>query len=73
MARQASAVAMRQAAETVARAHIPVLVVSGGYSPAQDKKGGDRCETHSLNARRRFVSESLCAADEFEGVQSGGE
>ncbi len=38
LARQASPVAMRQAAETVARAHIPVLVVSGGYSPAQDKK-----------------------------------
>jgi pimeloyl-ACP methyl ester carboxylesterase len=37
-ARQASPVAMRQAADIVAGANIPVLVISGGYSPAQDKK-----------------------------------
>jgi pimeloyl-ACP methyl ester carboxylesterase len=36
-ARPASAAAMRQAAEIAAQSHIPVLVISGGYSPAQDK------------------------------------
>jgi len=35
-AQTASPAAMRQAAEVVAQAHIPVLVISGGYSPAQD-------------------------------------
>ena len=36
-AQMASPAAMRQAAEIVAHAHIPVLVISGGYSPAQDE------------------------------------
>jgi pimeloyl-ACP methyl ester carboxylesterase len=35
-ARTATPAAMRQAAETVARANIPVLVISGGYSAAYD-------------------------------------
>jgi pimeloyl-ACP methyl ester carboxylesterase len=39
-ARQASPAAMRQAAEIVAHAHIPVLVISGGYDPGQDAKAG---------------------------------
>ena len=30
---------MRDAAEVVARAHIPVLVISGGYDPGQDETG----------------------------------
>ncbi|HEY5210202.1 MAG TPA: alpha/beta hydrolase [Stellaceae bacterium] len=30
---------MRDAADTVARAHIPVLVISGGYNSGQDKTG----------------------------------
>jgi pimeloyl-ACP methyl ester carboxylesterase len=38
-AHTASPVDMRQAAEIVAHHHIPVLVISGGYSPAQDATG----------------------------------
>ena len=38
-ARMASPAGMRQAAEVVAHLHIPVLVISGGYSPGQDATG----------------------------------
>ena len=37
--RQAPADLVRRAAETVARAHIPVLVITGGWNPAVDKSG----------------------------------
>jgi pimeloyl-ACP methyl ester carboxylesterase len=38
-AREATGEALRRAAETVAEAHIPVLVITGGWSPSRDGLG----------------------------------
>jgi pimeloyl-ACP methyl ester carboxylesterase len=59
----ATPAAMRHAADIVAEAHIPVLVVSGGYSPAQDATGEivaklTRGKHVIVKAPNHFVSQS---------------
>ena len=70
-ARMASPVALKQAAETLAKASVPVLVVTGGWSPFFDAvgdvaarlTGGRHIIVHSPN---HFVQ--LSSADEFNTV-----
>ena len=70
-ARMAPPPALRQAAETLARAHVPVLVITGGWSPFYDAvgvrvaalAGGKHVIVHSPN---HFVQ--LSSAPEFNAV-----
>ncbi len=70
-ARMAPVPALRQAAETVARARIPVLVVTGGWSPFFDAVGGLAAK---LTGGRHVIVRSpnhfvqLAGAEEFNAV-----
>ncbi len=70
-ARMAPVEAMRQAAETIAQARIPVLVVTGGWSPFFDAVGGAAAK---LTGGRHVVVRSpnhfvqLASAEDFNKV-----
>ena len=70
-ARMAPPPVLRQAAETVARAHVPVLVVTGGWSPFFDAVGALAAR---LTGGRHVIVRSpnhfvqLAGADEFNTV-----
>ena len=70
-ARMASVEAFRQAAETIARAKIPVLVVTGGWSPFFDAVGAVAARATQgrhviVRAPNHFVQ--LASADDFNRV-----
>lgn len=70
-ARMAPVPALRQAAETVARARIPVLVVTGGWSPFFDAVGASAAKLMGgrhviVRSPNHFVQ--LAGAEEFNAV-----